>query len=228
MGTTRISLSGGTGQADGVDGFATLNDDTSEAAVMIYNFYKDLAGQTAVDNVNLTVSDLPLPAGEVEVRHYRVDETHSNAYKTWEDQGKPGRPSNAQWDEMHAASELTELNPVKTIDYAGDAYTETFSLPRQGLSLLLFTSKAPVKTARELIQRKVEPAFSLKGTTFSVTDSYERPVEVVLYRLDGRIATRFTQLKGSRDLRKLLPKGTYLVGLRGGGIHSIKKVVVDR
>lgn len=228
MGTTRISLSGGTGDADGVDGFATVNDDNSQAAVMVYNFYKDLAGQTGVDNVNLTVSSLPLPEGEIEIHHYRIDETHSNAYKIWEDLGKPGRPSDAQWDELHAASELAELNPVQTIDYSGDAYTETFSLPRQGLSMLLFTSKDAVTTSRDTPRQKVEPAYSLTGTMLRVADAHERPVEVALYRLDGKIVSRLQMLKSSCDLRNYLPKGMFLVGVREGGTYSITKVVVDR
>lgn len=227
MGTTRISLSGGTGDADGVGGFATLNADSSEAAVMIYNFYSSL-GQTGVDNVNLTVSNLPFPEGEVEVRHYRVDETHSNAYKVWQDQGRPGRPSQAQWDEMHAASELAEINPMKTINYSGDAYEETFSLPRQAISLLMFKSKAVVKSTREIPQRKAAPSFALEGTTFRINNTNERLVEVILYRLDGKMVTRFTMKNGSRDLREYLPKGTFLAVLLEGATQSINKVVIDR
>jgi hypothetical protein len=227
MGTTRLSLSGGTGDADGVDGFATVNDDNSQAAVMVYNFYTSLAGQTAVDNVNLTVSNLPLPEGEVEVRHYRVDETHSNAYKVWEDQGKPGRPSDTQWDELHAAAELAELNPVKTIDYSGDVYTETFSLPRQGLSLLVFTSKSAVRTSREILPQKISPAFSLRGTILRVVDAREKPMEITLYRLDGKIIERFAMSGSVCDLRRYIPKGIFLVSVQGASPRIIRNVVLD-
>lgn len=145
--TTRLELTGGTGDADGVDGFATVNSDSTQVAVLVYNFYKSLAGQTAIDDINFSISNLPLRQGLVEVSHYRVDETHSNAYGVWLKQGKPALPSTTQWSDMRAAAELAEIRPATTINYSGAAYTESFTLPRQGLSLLLFKSNSPIHVA---------------------------------------------------------------------------------
>lgn len=225
MGTIRLSLSGGTGEADGVDGFATVNDDNSQVAVMVYNFYKSLDGQTAVDDVALTVNNLPLSNGEVEVRHYRVDETHSNAYDVWIKQGKPARPSTAQWDEMRAASNLAELGPMTTIDYSGNPYTETFTLPRQSVSLLLFKSSVFQIDVEDPLS-KANPAFLLKGTTLHVADARERPIEIVLYGLDGKIVKCLRMASEFCDLRQYLPKGIFLVRVLGNNPHIIRKIAV--
>lgn len=130
--TTRLALTGGTGDADGVDGFATVNSDSTQVAVLVYNFYKSLAGQTAIDDINFSISNLPLRQGQVEVSHYRVDETHSNAYGVWLKQGKPALPSTTQWSDMRAAAELAEIRP---------ATTSTIPVPLI-LNHLLFHSRA--------------------------------------------------------------------------------------
>jgi xylan 1,4-beta-xylosidase len=166
MGTTRIELksSVASAESDGVDGFATIDSNSSEVAVMIYNFYKSLGGQTAVDNVALTVNNMPLPKGKVQVTHFRVDSTHSNAYAVWLQNGKPRSPSNDVWDKMRAASKLALLNPVDTIDFAGSAYTNSFTLPRQGLSLILFKSLEKVSVNKSVNSIINKPVIAFSGT----------------------------------------------------------------
>jgi hypothetical protein len=124
----------GTGEADGVDGFAIINDDSSEVAVLLYKFYKQSGGQTAVDMVALTINSLPLSQGKVDSYHYRVDFTHSNVYTIWQQQNKPPKPTESQWAEMRAASKLEAFRPMAEITYDGGPYKESFMLPRQSVS----------------------------------------------------------------------------------------------
>jgi xylan 1,4-beta-xylosidase len=226
MGTTRLQLSGGSGTSDGVDGFATLNKNGSEVAVIIYNSFVDFSGAGSANSVNLTVSNLPLPKGKITVNHYRVDETLSNAYNTWVKQGKPSKPSTAQWDEMKTASNLAELKPQVSFDYSGGAYTDTFTLPGQSVSLLLFKSDAvPVTVHRPAL--KTGPELSLRGMMLRVTNSRESPMDIVLYSLDGKKMKRLKISGDCCDLRRLLPKGIFLVLARLQGSSVLGRIVVD-
>jgi hypothetical protein len=227
MGGTRLSLTGGSGDADGVDGFATVSDDGSQVAVIVYNFFEDLSGNTGGSNsVNLTINSLPLPQGKVTVHHYRVDETNSNAYGAWVKQGKPAKPSTAQWDEMRTASNLAELRPQATFNYSGGAYTDTFTLPRQSVSLLLFKSDAVPVTVKEPAS-KTGPALSLRGTMLRINGSRESPMDLVLYSLDGKNVKRLKISGDCYDLRRLLPKGAFIVRARLQGALVLGRIVVD-
>jgi xylan 1,4-beta-xylosidase len=230
MGTSRLALTGGTGDADGVDGFATLSSDNAQVAVLVYNFYKQLAGQTAIDNVALSVS-LPFSNGtSVEVRHYRVDSLHSNAYAVWLKQGKPSNPSTTQLTDMQTASNLAELNPVKTVTYSGTAYSESFTLPRQAVSLLVFKNTAVrIGGAPAVVPKPSRPALSVIGTTLRISGDYNGPIEAVIYRLDGKEVTRLNVTRNGSDLAQVLPKGTFLAhAAQGGDRRAMVKVVIDR
>ncbi len=228
MGTTRISLTGALAlDNDGVDGFATVNSDNSQVAVMVYNFYNTLGGQTAVDNVNLTVNGLPFPNGTVRVNHYRVDTTHSNPYGVWLRMGKPSTTNAAAMDSMRAASNLAELVPQKTFNYTGGAYTDSFSLPRQGVSLLLFTSNS-TKIGTTVPLSKQGATLSLKGTILRVTGLRRGgPMELDLYCLDGKFIKRLRISDDYCDLRQFLPKGISLVRARVQGASIFGKIVVE-
>jgi xylan 1,4-beta-xylosidase len=230
MGDTRLSLTGGTGDANGVDGFATLSSDNSQVAVMVYNFYKELGGQTAVDDVNLIVNNLPLPNGTVEVRHYRVDSLHSNPYSTWLKLGKPQSTNTSAMDQIRTASNLAEMYQMKTINHTvSTSYTENFTLPRQGVSLIVFKS-LPVRVTREPAPAPAisRSEHSITGTVLHVAGAHEKPVEVTLYRLDGKNVKTLWVSGEYCDLRRFLPKGTYLVSAADEGSNMIGKIVIDR
>jgi xylan 1,4-beta-xylosidase len=221
MGTTRLSLTGGTGTSDGVDGFATISSDTTEVAVMVYNFYKQLSGQTAVDDVNLTVNDIPLVNGKVEVRHYRVDSLHSNAYGVWLKLGRPQSTNASAMEQIRAASNLALLNPVDTIDFSGAAYSVKFSLPRQGLSLILLKSLAPTGVETGMPQ-PVRPVLAITGTTL-INGGNEMTVS--MFSMDGKLIKTFSTKETSVDLRKTAGcRGVGIVRVRSGGKVLTSKV----
>ena len=228
MGATRLSLTGGTNDADGVDGFATLSSDNSQVAVIVYNFYKALAGQTAVDDVNLTVNSLPFPNGAVEVRHYRVDSLHSNPYSVWLNLGKPQSTNTSAMDQIRTASNMAEMYTAKTITYSGGAYTESFTLPRQGVSLLVFKSNS-VRIGREsaLAPMVSRPKLSISGTMLRIAGLKEGPMDLIIYHLDGKKVKQLRLTGKSCDLRQFLSKGTFLVSVRTKDVSVIGKVAVD-
>jgi hypothetical protein len=127
---------------------------------------------------------------------------------------------------MRAASALAELRPQATFNNTGAAYTESFSMPRQSLSLLLFKSDAvPVTEHRPAL--KTGPELSLRGTTLRVTHSRESLMDIVLYSLDGKKIKRLKISGDCCDLRRLLPKGIFLVLARLQGASVLGRIVVD-
>jgi xylan 1,4-beta-xylosidase len=74
---------------------------------------------------------------KAQVIHYRIDDTHSNAYTKWLELGSPQNPDARMLAELKAAMELEMLEPTKLIDITNDEATLKFDLPRSGLSLVV-------------------------------------------------------------------------------------------
>jgi xylan 1,4-beta-xylosidase len=114
-----------------------------EVAVLIWHYHDDATpGPEA--NVRLVVSGFPASVATVNLKHYRVDENHSNAYASWLRLGSPARPSQAQYAQLSQASELALLEgaPASVPIRAGNASLE-FPLGRHGVSLLILRAAAP-------------------------------------------------------------------------------------
>lgn len=71
------------------------------------------------------------------MRHYRVDEHHSNAYGAWRRMGSPMAPDERQYRELQAAAELALLDDARSVEFHEGTSRVVFKLPRQGVSLLL-------------------------------------------------------------------------------------------
>jgi xylan 1,4-beta-xylosidase len=118
------------GNAD-VDGFAVRGD--REMSVLVWNYHDDdVAGSEA--RVRVEVSGVP--DGRALLRHYRIDETHSNAWTAWKKMGSPQHPSAEEYARLEAAGRLEELESPRWIVVKGGAAAIEIALPRQGLSLL--------------------------------------------------------------------------------------------
>ena len=66
--------------APDVSALASLED--RRICVMVWHYHDDdLLGREAA--VGLSVTGLPWANGVVQVKHYRIDATHSNAYEFW-------------------------------------------------------------------------------------------------------------------------------------------------
>jgi hypothetical protein len=70
------------------------------------------------------------------VRHYRIDETHSNAWTAWKAMGSPQRPTPEQYARLEAAGQLQLADSPKWVDVRAGAMKLEFSLPRQSVSLM--------------------------------------------------------------------------------------------
>ncbi|HEY5227705.1 MAG TPA: beta-xylosidase, partial [Opitutaceae bacterium] len=105
-------------------------------AVMVWHYHDDdVPGPQA--SVELVLSGLGNPAGPAVLRHYRIDADHSNAFVQWKVLGSPIAPNDEQYAQLRKAGALELLGAPGTVDVASGGATLRFSLPRQGVSLLV-------------------------------------------------------------------------------------------
>ncbi len=71
------------------------------------------------------------------LEHYRIDDTHSNAYTAWKNMGSPQSPTPDQYAQLKAAGQLQLLTSPTWLDVDDGKVTIDASLPRQAVSLLL-------------------------------------------------------------------------------------------
>ena len=226
MGTGVLSMTGGSGDADGVDGFATVNSDTSQVAVLVYDYFKNMAQKGADDSVTLTLSALPFASGrDLTVRHYRIDTVHSNPYQTWVKLGKSTTPSTATWDSMHVHENLEMLEPQTTLKYTGADISKTFSMPRWSVSLLTLTRQATTITPHRSTSRECD-WFTLIGQTLTVSHTGLGPVDVSVFGADGRIVKHFSCIQRSINVSNGLAQGLYVAVAEAAGTRLIKKIAV--
>jgi xylan 1,4-beta-xylosidase len=104
-------------------------------AIMAWNYHDDDLPAPPSD-VRLTVAGLPAEAGRVLLRHYRIDDAHSNAFTAWKQMGAPQQPTADQYARLEAAGQLELLESPRWVDAASGAVDLAFPLPRQGVSLI--------------------------------------------------------------------------------------------
>lgn len=124
----------GVRNTDDVDAFATRSD--KDISVLTWNYHDDdLAA--APEHVQLNITGVP--AARVLLRHYRIDESHSNAWTAWKKMGSPQQPTPEQYAALEAAGQLELLESPRWITTKkGEAALE-FDLPRQAVSLVQLT-----------------------------------------------------------------------------------------
>jgi xylan 1,4-beta-xylosidase len=103
------------------------------ATVMLWNYHdEDIHGNH--QSVALKVDGIP--AKEVRVSHYRIDETHSNSYSVWQKMGSPQNPSELQIKELEKAGQLALLNKTYKIKTKKNLLKIDLNLPNQAVSLI--------------------------------------------------------------------------------------------
>jgi xylan 1,4-beta-xylosidase len=105
-----------------------------EISVLVWN-YHDEDGPAPDAGVQIQIAGIPSTAKRVLLRHYRIDETHSNAWTAWTSMGSPQQPTPEQYAALEAAEQLQELESPRWIE-AGKETKLELQLPRQALSLL--------------------------------------------------------------------------------------------
>ena len=128
-------LKSGVRQQPDVDALATADD--GKAAVLLWNYHDDdIAGPSA--SVHLRIKGFPSSQRRALMEHFRIDDTHSNAYTAWKAMGSPQSPAPEQVAQLQAAGGLQLLESPRWIDLDLGAGDVNFALPRHGISLVLF------------------------------------------------------------------------------------------
>jgi xylan 1,4-beta-xylosidase len=102
--------------------------------VLVWHYHDD---DVAGPDADVSLSLAGLPAGGIRLTHYRIDETHSNAYGAWRRMGSPIAPNDKQYQELLEASKLARVEPPTPIRAESGETVMKFTLPRQGVSLLV-------------------------------------------------------------------------------------------
>lgn len=126
-------LTAGVRQHPTVDALATRSG--RGMAVMVWNYQdEDVSGPAA--SIDLKLEGLPKDVTRVLIRHYRIDQDHSNAYTAWRAMNSPQHPDAAQYARLEAAGQLQLLDSPHWLSSTNGAGRIQFSLPLQAISLL--------------------------------------------------------------------------------------------
>jgi len=107
-----------------------------KVTAMLWNYHDDDVPAPAAP-VRLSITGLP--DGRVLLRHYRIDQSHSNAYTAWKEMGSPQDPSPEQYSKLEAAGQLELLQSPQWLTTAHGGIDLNFNLPRQAVSLIEIT-----------------------------------------------------------------------------------------
>jgi xylan 1,4-beta-xylosidase len=116
-----------------IDALATT--DARTAAVMLWN-YHDAEKAAPASPVAVTIKSLPKTVRRVRLTHYRIDDTHSNAYTVWKAMGSPQAPTPQQMTELQSRDGLELLESPRWLVVSGGVASVSAELPRQSISLL--------------------------------------------------------------------------------------------
>jgi xylan 1,4-beta-xylosidase len=123
------------GVRDRPDVAAIASRSDTKLSVMIWHYHDDdVAGPDAA--IRLAIDGLGGAARDVVMRHYRVDQSHSNSYAEWKRLGSPLAPSEAVYAQLEKAGQLTLVSAPTSVRVARGRMSIDFELPRQGVSLI--------------------------------------------------------------------------------------------
>ena len=117
-----------------INGMAVADD--RSVKILIWN-YHDFLIPAEPASILLKVKLSPDFDSKAQVTHYRIDDTHSNAYTKWLELGSPQNPDAQMLARLKAAMELEMLEPAGLINITDSRALLDFDLPRFGLSLII-------------------------------------------------------------------------------------------
>jgi xylan 1,4-beta-xylosidase len=104
-----------------------------EVDVLIWN-YHDADVPASAAQINLTIDGLS--GKEATASEFRMDETHSNAYRVWQQMGSPAHPTPEQTQQLEKAAALEETIPDHVLSLSEGKANLDLTLPRRGVMLV--------------------------------------------------------------------------------------------
>jgi xylan 1,4-beta-xylosidase len=127
------SIMSGSVRGERTDINALASKGKRNIAVLVWNYHDD-DRIDAGSPVELHIAGIP--AKQVQMRHYRIDQDSSNSYSAWKRMGSPASPTAAQIAELRKASELAQLGKAKIMKTNKGKAVVQMQLPRQAVSLV--------------------------------------------------------------------------------------------
>jgi xylan 1,4-beta-xylosidase len=125
------------GVHDGVaDVHAIAASNVKSAWIMVWNYYDDDVRSTSTP---VTIHLNNLPTNKINIKEYRIDESHSNAYTAWKEMGSPQQVTKGQYSILEQAGKLKEVSRQEGIKIRNGDFIKEMVLPRQAVSLLELT-----------------------------------------------------------------------------------------
>jgi xylan 1,4-beta-xylosidase len=128
-----IVKAGVRGQAD-VSALASR--ESNRLCLLVWHYHDDDTPGPAAD-IKLTVDGLAARMANAQIRHFRIDADHSDAFTVWQRMGSPLQPTVKEFTELARAGQLTELEPAKKIRFRNGQTVLHLNLPREAVSLLV-------------------------------------------------------------------------------------------
>jgi xylan 1,4-beta-xylosidase len=130
-----ILAEGVRGEPD-VAGMASL--DGNKLCLMLWHYHDDDVPGPLAD-IEIRVGGIPAGAMTGKLRHFRIDEDHSNAFAAWKRLGSPQKPTAEQYASLEKAGRLAELGEPEAVGIKDQQALIKCVLPRQAVSLLELT-----------------------------------------------------------------------------------------
>ena len=115
---------------------ASIDEEESIMAVMIWNYHDDALPKPDAQ-ISFNISNAFPGCKEARLTHYRIDQSHTNAYSTWLAMGSPQDPTMQQYADLKAAGMLQMLHPPTMIKVEDGKAGLQFDLPIHSTSLLV-------------------------------------------------------------------------------------------
>jgi xylan 1,4-beta-xylosidase len=110
--------------------------DTNRLCVLAWHYHDDdVPGPDAA--LDLTLEGVSFT--KATLQHFRIDQEHSNAFTAWKKMGSPQQPTDEQYAQLEKSGRLATLEPTKTVQVENRRMSVALTLPRQAVSLLVFT-----------------------------------------------------------------------------------------
>ena len=115
---------------------AIATADKKSAWIMVWNYYDD---DLPAAPASVTIHLNNLPAGKINIKEYRIDESHSNSYTVWKKMGSPQQVTKEQYTILEKAGKLQQVAEDKNKKVQKGSFSKAITLPRQAVSLLEVT-----------------------------------------------------------------------------------------
>jgi len=108
----------------------------NKLCILVWHYHDDdVPGPDA--DIQLSINGLPIRAGAAQLRQYRIDHDHSNAFTAWQRMGSPQQPTTKQYTELEQTGQLATIGAQQTVLVRDATTTLRLKLPRQAVALLV-------------------------------------------------------------------------------------------